>query len=164
MRAVSNTSPLLNLAIIGHLGLLQSQFDEVLIPPGVLKELRLDDLLPGAVALREALADGWIRVSEIEDPPVVALLRRTLDLGESEAIALAIEVKPDYVLMDERDGRQVAGSLDLPVTGALGVLLRAKLEGTLPSLQQALVALEEKAGFRIGRDLVRQVLAAAGEL
>jgi uncharacterized protein len=164
MRAVSNTSPLLNLAIIDHLHLLERQFDEVLIPPGVLKELRIGDLLPGTPELRKALDDGWIRVIKIHDPPVVSLLRRTLDLGESEAIALATETKPDYLLMDERDGRRIAESLGLPVTGVLGILLRAKLDGTLPSLQQTLVALETTAGFRIGRSLIRKILAAADEL
>jgi len=48
MPAVSNTSPLLNLAIIDQLDLVRDQFGEVLIPEAVLKELRVDEPLPGS--------------------------------------------------------------------------------------------------------------------
>jgi predicted nucleic acid-binding protein len=47
MPVVSNTSPILNLAIIGRLDLLRQQFSEVLIPPMVLQELKVDTELPG---------------------------------------------------------------------------------------------------------------------
>jgi len=40
MRVVSNTSPLSNLAIIGHLGLVREQLGIVLIPPTVRAEAR----------------------------------------------------------------------------------------------------------------------------
>jgi len=40
MPVVSNTSPVLNLAIIDQLVLLREQFGEIWIPPAVLKELR----------------------------------------------------------------------------------------------------------------------------
>ncbi len=40
MPAVSNTSPLFNLAAIGQLHLLREQFEEVFIPNEVLDELR----------------------------------------------------------------------------------------------------------------------------
>jgi predicted nucleic acid-binding protein len=40
MRVVSNTSPLSNLAIIGHLGLVREQLGIVLIPPTVRTEAR----------------------------------------------------------------------------------------------------------------------------
>ncbi len=52
MPVVSNTSPILNLAIIGRLDLLQRQFGEVLIPTTVLLELKLETELPGVDAIR----------------------------------------------------------------------------------------------------------------
>jgi predicted nucleic acid-binding protein len=55
MPTVSNTSPLLNLALINHLELLRQQFSSVLIPPAVLGELRTDTDLPGAESIRLAL-------------------------------------------------------------------------------------------------------------
>lgn len=46
MPVVSNTSPVLNLAIIQQLDLLRQQFGEVLIPPAVLAELKIDSNYP----------------------------------------------------------------------------------------------------------------------
>ncbi len=153
MPVVSNTSPVLNLAIIDQLVLLREQFGEIWVPPAVLKELRPEEDLPGASAMREAREAGWLRIEEVQDQPAVQLLRRDLDQGEAEVIALALQVKAEWTLLDERDARRVAKSLGLKVTGVLGILLRAQQEGKLPSLQTAMEQLREKAGFRIGAEL-----------
>lgn len=86
------------------------------------------------------------------------LLKQTLDKGESEAIALAVELKADWTLIDERDARKVAKSLGLKVTGILGILLRAKQVGELESLQPVIDNLINKAGFRIAPELLAQIL------
>lgn len=90
--------------------------------------------------------------------PLSRLLKQTLDQGESEVIALAIELKADLTLLDERDGRKVAKSLGLKVTGILGVLLRAEQSGKLKSLQPVIDELISKAGFRIAPELLVQIL------
>jgi len=163
MPIVSNTSPLLNLAIIGHLSLLRQQFGEIWIPPAVIEELRVEEDLPGSHAVREAVDLGWLRVKRVEDQALVKILQRDLDDGEAEAIALALQMKANRVLLDEREGRRVAKSLGLKVTGVLGILLRAKHEGHLPSLQEAMEQLQEQAGFRIGRELFADILREGGE-
>ena len=137
MPAVSNTSPVLNLAIIGQLSLLRQQFGEIWIPPAVLEELRVGEDLPGSQSVREAIESGWLRVEEVRDQPLVQVLQRDLDKGEAEAIALALQVQAEWTLLDEREGRRVAKSLRMKVTGVLGILLRAWREGELPSLQRA---------------------------
>ena len=60
MPVVSNTSPLLNLAIIDRLILVKQQFGKIVIPNEVLTELKIDENLPGSQQLREAIASGWI--------------------------------------------------------------------------------------------------------
>lgn len=55
MPVVSNTSPIMNLAIIGELSLLRDQFGEVLIPGAVFEELRVEEDLPGSQNVRDAL-------------------------------------------------------------------------------------------------------------
>lgn len=82
MRAVSNTSPLLNLAIIDQLDLIRRQFERVAIPRAVLTELRIDDDRPGSGALRAALADGWLELRDIDDAPLITTLRIELDAGD----------------------------------------------------------------------------------
>ena len=79
--------------------------------------------------------------------------------GESEAITLAIDLKAGRILLDERDGRKIAKSLGLKVTGVLGILLRANQEGELSSLSGAIDALIETAGFRISPELLAKILA-----
>jgi uncharacterized protein len=164
MPVVSNTSPVLNLALIDRLGLLRDRFGEVWVPPAVLKELRLEEEVPGSRAVRAAREAGWLQVKEeVKDQPLVQALRRELDQGEAEAIALALQAKAEWTLLDERDARRVAKELGLRVTGVLGILLWARREGKLPSLQTALVQLREQAGFYIRAELFADLLSKSGE-
>ena len=163
MPIVSNTSPLLNLAIVDHLSLMHEQFGEILIPQAVFEELRVEEGLPGSQSILEAIEKGWLEVKEAKDQIFVKLLRADLDKGEAEALALALQVKAERVILDEREGRRVAKSLGLKVIGVLGVLLRAQREGKLQSLKSAMDDLRKKAGFHISSDLYSYVLKKGGE-
>ena len=158
MPTVSNTSPLLNLAIIGKLELVMRQFGRVLVPPAVEEEFRLEEGRQGSSALREAMEEGWLATEAPSDEPLIRTLRQDLDRGESEAIALAAGKKAGRILLDEREGRRRARRIGLEVTGALGILARADREGELDSLPQALDRLEEEAGFWISSALREQIL------
>jgi len=158
MPAVSNTSPILNLAIIGRLALLKEQFETVFIPPAVREELRVESELPGSRVIGEAIEAGWIQIEQVRNMAFVKVLRRELDEGESEAIALALQAQAEWTLLDEKEGRRVAKSLGLRVTGVLGILLRARRDGKLGHLKRVLVDLREKAGFHIRADLLKDVL------
>jgi predicted nucleic acid-binding protein len=81
-----------------------------------------------AVSIPTALQDigttigaGWIKPRPREDQSLGRLLRASLDAGEAEAIALALELSADLILLDEKDGRSVAARAGLRVTGVLGV-------------------------------------------
>ncbi len=87
MPVVSNTSPILNLAIINQLIILQQQFGEILIPSAVLDELKISEERPDSQAIREAISAGWIQSRVVSYEPVAQLLNHTLDIGLSEAIA-----------------------------------------------------------------------------
>ncbi len=163
MPVVSNTSPVLNLAIIGQLSLLREQFGEIWIPAAVQEELRVEEDLPGSQAVRQALQAGWLRVEKVKDQVLVQVLQRDLDRGEAEAIVLAVRVKARQVLLDEREGRRIAKSLGLKVSGVLGILLRARREGRLSSLRGVIEELREKAGFHIRAELCAELIREAGE-
>ena len=158
MPVVSNTSPILNLAIIGELSLLRDQFGEILIPGAVLEELRVEESLPGSQVVRDAIKDGWIRIEAVKQYPLVRAMQRDLDKGEAEAIALAMQVNAGWVLMDERDGRKAARSMKLKVVGVLGILLKARREGRLRSLKKDMDRLREKASFYIRADLYSKII------
>ncbi len=85
MPVVSNTSPILNLAIIGEIHLLREQFEEILIPEAVLEELRVEEDLPGSQAIRDAMKLGWIRTAAVEEDTLIRAMQRDLDRGEAEA-------------------------------------------------------------------------------
>ena len=158
MVTISNTSPLLNLAIIGRLELVRTQFQRVLIPPAVVEEFRLEEDRSGSSELRRALEEGWIVTEAPSDEALIRTLRQDLDQGESQAIALAAEKGAGLILLDEREGRRRARNIGLEVTGALGILAQADRQGELDSLAGALDRLEEEAGFWISSALRKQIL------
>lgn len=163
MRAVSNTSPISNLAIIGKLPLLKSQFSEIWIPNAVVHELN-DHPDPVALAvIRAAISDKWIQPIAPARSHLLGVLLPHLHRGEAEAIALAADVKADIVIIDEQEGRQFAKQAGLTVTGTLGILLRAKKTGLISSLKLEIQALRAQARFFIAPSLEAQVLSAAGE-
>lgn len=159
MPVISNTSPILNLAIIDKLFLLRKQFGEIVIPPGVFEELRTDEELPGSHIIREAIRHGWIKVRKVNDFPLIKVLQRELDKGESEAIALALQTQAEIILLDEREARRIAKLLGLKVTGLLGIILHARQDGDLLSVSETVKELCEKAGFRIAPKLLADITA-----
>ena len=163
MPVVSNTSPLLNLAIIGRLCLVRQQFGQIQIPPAVMTELRVEESLPGSQLLREAIEEGWLMVQKVTARALVQLLQRDLDRGEAETIALALQLEADWTLLDEREGRKIARSLGLNVTGILGVLLRAWREGEVSSIREVTDDLRLRANFRIAPALIAEILRESGE-
>jgi predicted nucleic acid-binding protein len=77
----------------------------------------------------------------------------TLDPGEAAAIRLAIVLKADVLLLDERKGRLVARELGLAVAGVLGELLHAKAAGTIAKVRPELIRLRTEAGFFIDAEI-----------
>lgn len=126
MPAVSDTSPILGLAIIGHLALLREQFGEIYIPLAVLEELKTETNFRGVPAVQEALQDGWIISHEAQNKPLVQSLSVELNQGESEAIALATDMGVKIIVMDERLGRDRARNLGLQTIGVLGGFTECK--------------------------------------
>jgi predicted nucleic acid-binding protein len=163
MPVVSNTSPISNLAIIGRLDLLRRQFGEIWIPVGVQSELDRVAHPAALKEIRQAFLDGWIKPRTLREDKVVRLLATTLDPGEAQAIALAQELSADLILLDERDGRNAAAHAGLPVTGILGVLLRAKSDGQIRRVRPEVEALRTRARFFVSARLEEAVLAIAGE-
>ncbi len=134
---------------------LPTLFGEVWVPPAVAEELAAASVaLPGEPAFR-VRAPG--------NTNLVRRLRTNLDPGESEAIALAVEVDADLILIDEARGRAVAVTLGLEPRGALGILVRAKAAGIIPAVAPLIVRLRAGLNFRLTDELIARVLALAGE-
>jgi uncharacterized protein len=161
MIIVSNTSPISNLIIIGEISLLQKIYPKILIPPAVYSELtRLPSLQPTMFSL---LGAGWLEIQASTNLKLLDTLNQTLDSGEAEAIALAVELSADRLLIDERLGRSIAASYGLKLRGLLGILINAKQQGLIPVLKPILDRLISQAGFRVSQALYDQTLQEVGE-
>jgi predicted nucleic acid-binding protein len=124
MITVSNTSPLLSFAKIDRLDLLESLCQSIFIPNAVHDELMVRKERRDAQAIAQA---KWIQVTPVKNQRAVhQLMRRDLDLGESEAIVLAKELNADRLLLDDLAARQIASRRKIPIVGSLGLLLLAK--------------------------------------
>ncbi|QLQ31715.1 MAG: DUF3368 domain-containing protein [Candidatus Thiothrix singaporensis] len=161
---IADSSPLIGLARIGQLELLHLLYTEIWIPPAVHTELKPDAQRPGSQKLKAALEANWLHVASSDQfsAETCAELLQSLDLGESEAIALAEAMNARFLLIDERKGRMVATRRGLPIAGIGSVLLAAKHHGHIQSIAVELAALK-KAGYRLSDVLVRKLLELAGE-
>ncbi|XPM52637.1 MAG: DUF3368 domain-containing protein [Leptolyngbya sp. IPPAS B-1204] len=161
MIVVSDTSALSNLALVGHLWLLEALYQTVIIPNVVASELAAasNPTIPAILQL------NWIQTQLLTNSKLADQLQqeRGLDAGEANAIALAFELQADDLLIDERLGRQEAIRLGLSIIGILGILLVAKQRSLIPQVQPVMDALINQAGFRVSPQLYQRILALAQE-
>jgi predicted nucleic acid-binding protein len=164
MIIISDTSPLSSLALVGYLSILKDIYTNVIIPQAVANELA--NLTEEDIRIKATLSLEWIQVQQATNLELVACLRNeyNLDIGEAEAIALALELKADELLIDERLGRREAVRLGLSITGILGVLLIAKNRGLVSKVKPIMESLISQANFRISHQLYEEVLQTANEL
>lgn len=161
MTVVSNTSPIFYLSTIGQLDLLRQLYEEIVIPIAVYDEITNVGNTDASAGVVPTLS--WIKTQFAADRKLVSTLRAKLDPGEAEAIALAIELNANRLLMDERLGRTAATQAGLQVTGVLGILVVAKRNNLIQEVKPLLDALIGQVGFWVDRQLYAEVLQAAGE-
>jgi hypothetical protein len=162
MIVIRDTSPITSLAAIGKLDLLQQVYGTIIIPQGVYNEMaNLAYEVPGT---KEVTTLPWIETKPVSNLALVEHLKTELDQGESEAIALAIELKADLLIIDENPGRNVAKMLNLNFIGILGILLIAKQRGFIANIKPVMDDLINIAGFRINSQLYTNLLITAGEI
>ena len=131
MIVVSDTTPLITLMKAEKLDILHRLFGEVMIPEAVFSEVTGNDTFRNEEdTIRNS---DYIKVVKVRDDSQVMFLQRAtgLDLGESQAIIYADEVKADLLLMDEVAGRKVAQNMKLPIAGSIGILIRAFQSGII---------------------------------
>jgi uncharacterized protein len=161
MVVVSDTTALSNLYLCEKLWILERLFTEILIPDAVIRELEKMQEKGWDIS---AITDvAWIKIVSVSNQDVVIILSEVLDEGEAEAIALAKEYKADLLIIDEIKGRKYAKKLNIPIIGLVGILIQAKQEGIIDSVENILVELQHKAGFWISTQLFEQALILAGE-
>jgi len=153
MIIVSDTSPITALLTVGAENLLVQLFSEVVIPPAVRDELiRSHPQLP-----------PWLRVEAVENAAQARQFAHVVDIGEAEAIELAIELRADRLLIDERKGRRLASKEGIPVIGLLGVVLLSRRRNLIPSARILLGRIEVEAGMYLDGNLKESALKTVNE-
>ena len=160
---VSDTSPISCLASLDRLDILHSQFGSVNIPPSVSLELSRHPKPGVRSKINKLVEKETLCINSNLDLRLQSFLNVVLDSGEADAISLACQMQANLLLIDERSGRQQARQLGLRVTGTLGVLMKAKLNGELDSLAQSINVLKCEYGFSIAPELIRHALQEVGE-
>lgn len=156
---ISNTSPLQYLFQAELLELLPALYGTIVVPSGV-----VDELAEGrarGIALPDPTTLPWVVVRVLPD---TALLRIAADLdrGEREVLAIATQATDALALLDDGLARRYARLLQVPFTGTLGVLLKAKSAGHLARVAPALDRLESLR-FRFDAETRAAVLRLANE-
>lgn len=161
MIIVSNTSPLFYLFSINHLDLLPQIYDKIIIPVAVFEEITNIGNTDVSATLVPQLS--WIKTQAVTNIELVHSLKTELDKGEAEAIALAIELNADRLIIDERLGRQKAKQLGVSVIGVLGILIAAKQRNLIKAVKPLLRQLTEQTGFLLDSKLYLEILQIVGE-
>lgn len=153
MIVVSDTSPLCYLLLIDLIEVLPQLFGRVIIPEKVRNEL-LSPAAPQVVSKWISQPPDWLEVQIILDRINPAL--NQLDLGEQEAITLALELKADLILLDDLAARRIATQLQVNIVGVLGILVSAAEKGLI-DVTAAIERLQQTT-FRASPKLIQSLL------
>jgi len=119
---ISDTSCFIVLTNIGELDLLHKVYGQIITTIDIATEF--GETLP-----------EWVDIQNVSDKYRQQLLEMQIDKGESSAIALALETPDCTVILDDYKARKVAERLGINITGTIGVIIKAKLKGIIPSIK-----------------------------
>jgi len=156
---IADTSPIQYLYQTHLLDLLPKIYDSIILPQAVADELAAGLAL--GVPLPDLASLSWLEVRTTQINLALPEISG-LGAGETEALALALEIEDSLVIVDDALARHYAKQLGIKFTGTLGILLKAKQLGELESLAPILAELE-MLGFRLDSSTGIAVLKLAGE-
>ncbi len=119
---ISDTSCLILLDNIGELDLLHKLYGTIITTTEV--KLEFGKELP-----------VWFQIIEPKNKKYQSLLENTVDKGEASTIALAVEYDDCLLIIDDLKGRKFALQLGIHIIGTMGVIVDAKLSGTISSVK-----------------------------
>lgn len=158
MIIVSNTTPIISLASIGKLSVIEDLFKEIIIPEAVYSEIKAKE----SFGFKE-VDSKFIKVNRILGIKYRDLLLNQLDVGESETIILATEIKADVVIIDDNLAYKIAKNAGLNVIRTLSILLAAKNKGIISEIKPLLDEMISKGRWYSNR-VYENFLTKIGEL
>ena len=156
---VVNASPLILLGKTGHLDLLATLADTVVVPQAVANEVGAKP--DGAAILAKLTGNPAYRVAGSEPAPP-EVLAWDLGAGETQVITHALRHGADRVVLDDLEARLCAKAMGLRVIGTLGVVGRAKSLGQI-ALAAPVIEHLRRTGLYVSDALVQHLLREVGE-
>ena len=158
---VSNTTPISNFLHLGQMEILKTIFKELHVPMAVYSEI--EAYFSGDNQWQECLNDKFIIRVEVQTSPKIKELMTHLHMGEAEALCLCIENNAQLCLLDDRDARIIARLNNIPISGTLGVLMKAKKMGIIESVKEIMDRLRIDHHYWIDDAMYNKVLNLSGE-
>ena len=146
---ISDTSCFIILSKIDELDLLHKVYENIFTTPEISEEYG------------EALPE-WIKIISVKDKYRQQLLEMQLGKGESSAIALSLEIPDSIIILDDYKARKTAEALNLKFIGTIGLIIKAKLTGVIPSVKPLLQKIKQ-TDFRLPADMEQYAIMEAGE-
>jgi predicted nucleic acid-binding protein len=142
---VSDSTTIIVLLKINRIDLLSNLFTSVYLPTAVYEEITV-------VEHHKFLKPPFVMHS-IKNTTLFALLSRSLDSGESEAIVLAQELDTTLII-DEKKGRRIAAGMGINIVGLLGIVYM-NVSDDFISVQEAkeIVETAQQAGLYLSERL-----------
>jgi predicted nucleic acid-binding protein len=160
MIIISDTSCITNLFQINTLEILPKLFGKILIPEAVFNEL----IAFHKNIFATQLSANKIELTKVTDAVSLEKAKKfDLDSGETEAIALALQLKNIALIIDEKEGKKAAEKLGIKTVGLLGIILLAKQKNHIASVKILLDDLQLKTTFHFSDSLYTKIIQLAGK-
>jgi predicted nucleic acid-binding protein len=156
---VADASPLISLAIINKLHLLDEIFEEIIVPFSVYTEIIKTD------KKFSSYLQEWSKplIKKCKNIQAFNAYQISLGKGESEAIVLSKEFQNSILLVDDKKARTVAKLENHKVIGTVGILLLAKERALVSEIKSLLIQLEENY-IHLSKSLIEKALSISDEL
>jgi predicted nucleic acid-binding protein len=157
MIVFSNTTPIIALSSIQSLDLMSQLFGEIYLVHEVIEECAAG----GSILVPDLLEISWIK--PVQSTPIQhTSILLELDKGEKHTLDMACKHQAEWVIIDEKIGRNMAEYLGLKVSGTLGILLKAKQQGLIPSFIDSVKAMQAQ-GIYYHPTLITKLAQTVGE-
>ncbi len=153
---IADAGPIISLALVDKLKILDALFDEIKIPNAVWEELTYNDNKPSIRKIKDYFEDKVCKIEAFNE------LTFIMDYGESESLILYKELNADFLLIDDKKARNIAENFDIKCIGTIGLLSIAKDKKLIPELNPIFKQfLENKRFYSI--ELLNIILEQKGE-
>lgn len=138
MIILSNSSPLIALSSLDRLDILAKLFTTVYIPDAVYHETVTENPIQ---TQRTRIDDATQTFIQVKYPKIHRLFTRNLGDGEQGVLNLAMEMNPNFILLDDKKARHEATECGIEFLLTTEILKMAEEHHYIPSYHEMIMQL-----------------------